>query len=301
MGIVFDQIPVKDPDLVRVQLAVANAFAAVPSVPAPNVVTVTADYKVKGTEDALHVDASAGPVRITMQSPSKSNRLLTIKQVNLQSPLAKVNPVTLMSADGSKTIAGQAAFAIDMSGVGSVNITADDQQHWPAVDSGGNPSVAPAGGLVYIGIPPIYVSGNVISFKGGPTPPPAPPAVVPWVAPVPYGNQNTFISNSLGTEAWAAECMVDFAGAPSSVTMYFWYEAQDTASNGIVRIRIGGTSYKDITGTVAVSTLASSTTMTPGSVAIPIATPNGQNRITLTLQSTNTNKTTATGANLLFR
>lgn len=284
-----------------------NIAALADSIPtsAPVVVTVSKDYKILGTEDVLHVNAQAGPVKITLPSPSSTSRPVTIKQVNLQGAKTKVNPVTVVSANGSKTIAGAASLALDDTGTGSVSLTADDLQHWPATGAGGNPPVppptpgTPTGGLVYIAGFGIKIVGNVISWTGSVPPP---PVLVPWVAPVPYGNQNTFISNSTGAEGWAAECMVDFTNAPSSVVLYLWLEAQDTASAGVIRVRIGGASYKDITAPVFATANATSTSMTALTpVSLPIATPLGQQRVMLTLQSTNTNKTTATGVNLQFR
>ncbi len=307
MAVGFKTVPTDDPVIRQFQENVATLAASIPTSTKPVIVTVTSDYQIKGTEDVIHVNAQAGPVKVTLRSPSSTSRPVTIKQVNLQGAKTAVHPVTVVSANGQKTIAGAASLALDDTGTGSVSLTSDDLQHWPTSGAGGNPpmpvpSPTPGGGgIVYIGGDNIKIVGNVISWVP-PPPSPIPPSVVPWIAPVPYGNQNTFISNSVGTEAWAAECMVDFAGAPSAVTMYFWFEAQDTASNGILRIRIGGATYKDITGTQLISTAATSTTMTPGSIALPIASsPVGQQRITLTLQSTNTNKLTATGVNLQFR
>lgn len=303
MALKFKPVPTADPVMRQVQENIAAFAESLPTSTPPVVVTVSKDYKILGTEDVVHVDAQAGPVKITLPNPSSTGKPVTIKQVNLQGAKTKVNPVTVVSANGQKTIAGAASLSLDDTGTGSVSLTSDDLQHWPATGAGGNPPVppptpgTPPGGLVYVAGFGIKIVGNVISWTGSVTPP---PAVVPWVAPVPYGNQNTFIVNGAG-EAWAAECMVDFQGAPSSVTAYFWFEALDTASNGIIRIRIGGTAYKDITGTEIIKVGANSTVMTPGSIAIPITTPIGQNRITMTLQSTNTNKTVATGVNLQFR
>ncbi len=150
---------------------------------------------------------------------------------------------------------------------------------------------------MYIGISPIKIVGNVISFEGSPTP----PTVVPWVAPVPFGSQNTYISGSTGAEGWANEIMVDFSGAPAGLTAYFWFEAFDTASAGTVRIRIGGATYKDITAPVAFSVAVGVSVMTGTTSSFPLTSPTGLQRVTLTTQSTNTNKLTVTGVNLLFR
>jgi hypothetical protein len=118
---------------------------------------------------------------------------------------------------------------------------------------------------------------------------------------VPFGSQNTYISNSTGVEAWANEIMVDFSGAPAGITAYFWFESFDTASAGTVRIRIGGATYKDITAPVACSVAVGVPTMTGTTASFPLTSPTGLQRVTLTTQSTNTNKLTVTGVNLLFR
>ena len=155
--------PVTAADLDRVQQEIQNMAARIPRPQSPNVVSVSSDYQVNGTEDVLHVNAQAGPVKITLLSPSARNRPLTIKQVNLQTGKTQVNPVTIATRDGSNTIAGKPSIALDNTGTGSVSISADDAQHWPSTSSGGNPPVAPAGsGTVYVGDPPIYVSGSHI-------------------------------------------------------------------------------------------------------------------------------------------
>jgi hypothetical protein len=299
----FKTIPTEDPTIRTLQENI-SALAVQLQPRGPVVVTVSSNYKILGTEDIVHVDSQQGPVKITLPNPSSTAKPLTIKQVNLQGAKTKVNPVTIVSANGQKTIAGAASLALDDTGTGSVSLTSDDLQHWPATGAGGNPPVppptpgTPTGGLVYVAGFGIKIVGNVISWTG--STPPVPP-VVPWVAPVPYGNQNTFISNTAGTEAWAAECMVDFTNAPASLTAYLWFEAQDTASAGIVRIRLGGTSYKDITGTQLLSVPIGTTVMTSQSISQPFADAPSLQRVTLTLQSTATNKLTATGVNLLFR
>lgn len=302
MGVKFNTLPTDDPTIRSLQENIKAMAAAIPTSSTPVVATITKDYQVTGTEDVIHVDAQGGPVKITLKSPSSTSRPVVIKQVNLQGSKSKVNPVTIVSANGSKTIAGANSLALDDTGTGSVTLTSDDLQHWPTSGAGGNPPVpvpspSPSTGLIYIGISPIKIVGNVISFEGSPTP----PTVVPWVAPVPFGSQNTYISGSTGAEAWANEIPVDFTGAPAGITAYFWFEASDTASAGTVRIRIGATPYKDITAPVFVSVPITSATMTTYSVPVPITTPIGLNRVTLTTQSTNTNKLTVTGVNLLFR
>ena len=298
----FNTLPTDDPTIRSLQENIKAMAAAIPTTSTPVVATVTKDYQVTGTEDVIHVDAQGGPVKITLKSPSSTSRPVFIKQVNLQGSKSKVNPVTIVSANGKPTIAGANSLALDDTGTGSVTLTSDDLQHWPTSGAGGNPPVpvpspTPGPGLVYIGISPIKIVGNVISFEGSPTP----PTVVPWVAPVPFGSQNTYISNAVGTEAWANEILVDFSGAPAGITAYFWFEAQDTASAGTVRVRIGGATYKDITAPVAFSVAVGVPTMTGTTASFPLTSPVGLQRVTMTTQSTNTNKLTVTGVNLLFR
>jgi hypothetical protein len=307
----YRKIPLSDPNapvtadvLDRIQQRIQEMAASIPGPASPNVVTVRGDYQVTGVEDVLHVSAQLSPVKITLLTPSSSNRPITIKQVDVQAGKTKVNPVTVVTPDGSSTIAGKPSIALDDTGTGSVTLTSDDQQHWPTSGAGGNPPVpvpSPgSGGAVfvpYIGIAPIKVVGNVISFTGLP---PVPP-VTPWVAPVPLASPNPFASGTTGAEGWANECSVDFTGAPSTVTAYLWFEAMDSASNGIVRIRVGTGAYKTIADPVFVTVPVTSATMSSISVPTSVLAPIGQARVTLTLQSTNTNKLVATGINLLFR
>lgn len=305
MGVAFKTVPTDDPVVRQLQENITSLANAIPTSSSPVVVSVSKDYQVTGQEDVVHVNSQSGPVTITLKSPSSKLRPVTIKQVNLQGSKTKVNPVTIVSSDGSKTIAGAASLALDDTGTGSVTLTSDNSQHWPTSGAGGNPPVPvppPSGAAVfvpYIGIDPIKVVGNVISFTGV-IPPPV-PSVTPWIAPVPYGNQNTFISGTTGAESWVAECMVDFTGAAGNISAYFWLEAQDSGSSGLVRIRIGATAYKDITAPICSSQAVSSTTMSGYSNVITFPSPIGLQRVTMTLQSTNTNKLIATGVNLQFR
>jgi hypothetical protein len=305
MAVGFKTVPTDDPVIRQFQENVAALAQAIPTSTKPVIVTVTSDYQIKGTEDVIHVNAQAGPVKVTLRSPSSTSRPVTIKQVNLQGAKTAVHPVTVVSANGQKTIAGASSLALDDTGTGSVSLTSDDLQHWPTSGAGGNPPVpvpspGPSPGLVYIAGDNIKIVGNVISWVP-PPPSPVPPFLVPWIAPVPFGNNNTFISPSDGSEGWACDCMVDFTGAPSAVTAYFWFEADDTASAGIARIRIGNAGGGAVTDPTYVTASVTSTTETGYSVAIPLAPPAGLNRVTLTLQSTNTNQTTLTGVNLQFR
>jgi hypothetical protein len=172
----FKRIPTGNEDLDRVQQNVEQAFAGIPAPVAPNVVTVTSDYQVNGSEDVIHVNSQSGPVRVTLQRPSSANRPLVIKQTNTPTAKGKVNPVTVATADGSKTIAGLSTIALDPSGTGSVSITADSSQHWPSTGGSApvaptpaNPSGSPGGGgggtTRYTGLAPILVSGTVISVQ----------------------------------------------------------------------------------------------------------------------------------------
>lgn len=151
----FKKIETDNAELDRVQQNVAEFADSLPSPQNPLVVTISSDYTVSGFEDVIHVNAQARPVKVTLRKPSTSNRPLTIKQVNLQTGKTSVNPVTVASADGSKTIAGQSAITLGSSGTGSVSLTADNQQHWPAATTvaggatggggGGGGTVGPRG------------------------------------------------------------------------------------------------------------------------------------------------------------
>lgn len=290
MGLPFEQLQTGDANLDRIQRNVAALAALIPVPKPPNVVTVRGDYKVTGLEDVIHVDAQAGPVRITLQQPSSANRPLAIKQVNLQTGKSQVNQVTVMSPDGRPTIAGAAAFRLDTSGTGSVALSADDQQHWPAASAGGNPSVSPTPTPVPPFVPPTP-----------PTPPVPPPTITPWIAPVPFGTNQTYQSNTLGTETWGAECMVDFTQAPGTLTAWWWFESEDSGSNGTINIRIGGSANKALDGAIVATLNETSASIAPHSLQVPFATPNGLLRVTLSTQSAAGQKCTASGVNLQFR
>lgn len=285
----FTRVPTGDAGIDRNLLLLEQAFAAIPVPKPPNVVTVRGDYKVTGLEDVLHVDAQAGPVRITLLQPSSANRPLSIKQVNLQTGKSRVNQVTVVNPDGASRIAGAPSFDLDLTGTGSVAFTADNEQHWPSASAGGNPPISPTPTPVPPFVPPT------------PPPPVPPPAITPWIAPVPYGTDNTFISNTLGTETWGAECMVDFTQAPGTLTAWWWFESQDSGSNGTINIRIGGSANKALDGVVVATLNETSTSIAPHSLATPFATPSGLLRVTLSTQSAAGQKCTASGVNLQFR
>lgn len=289
MALTFVSFQSDDPVINRLQKNIDTLASQIPEKYKPNIVTVRGDYKVTGLEDAIHVDAQAGPVRITLQQPSSANKPLSIKQVNLQTGKSRVNQVTVMSPDGKATIAGAASFALDTSGTGSVAFTADDQQHWPAAAAGGNPPISPTPAPVPPYVPP------------APPPPIPPPAITPWIAPVPYGTNNTYQSNTLGTETWGAECMVDFTQAPATLTAWLWFESQDSGGNGTINVRIGGSSNKALDGVVVATFNETSTSIAPHSLAVPFATPSGLLRVTLSTQSAVGQKCSASGVNLQFR
>ena len=307
----FKKIPLGEPDapvtaevLDRVQQAIVEMASGIKTPSGPNVVSISSDYQVTGLEDVLHVDSQRGPVTVTLLQPSSSNRPITIKQTNLQNGKSKVNTVTVRSADGKPTISGLSSLALDATGTGSVSLTSDNAQHWPSTDAGGNPPVPvptpgqPPGGLVYIGLFPIKIVGNVISFVGTP----APPAVVPWVAPVPFGGTGPF-NDSSGNETWKAECMVDFTGAPSSLTAYFWFESQSAGGSATYNIRVGGSAFQALDGTVVATFSDPTSTLTPHSVASVFAPPAGLQRVTLTMQSAGVGQAAKLGyaPNLQFR
>lgn len=304
----FEKLPLGDlsrtvtaADLDRVQQRIVDMAALIPVPKAPNVVTVRGDYELNGTEDVVHVDAQAGPVKIALLAPSSANRPVTIKQVNLQNGKSSVNPVTIVTRDRSKTIAGAAEYTLDDSGAGSASFTADDQQHWPFAGAGGNPPAPPPGGLVYVGVPPIKVTGNVISYIGTPAPPPVQP-VSPWVAPISFGPN--LYEDQTGAETWRAEVLVDFTGSPSTATLYWWFESLSTAGTGTFQIRIGGSVYRAIDGAVAATWSETNTTLTARSIQVPgFVPPAGVQRVTLTCKSSASGgpKAQIQGANLIIR
>lgn len=288
--VTYEKIPFADPsapvtadDLDRVQQAIQKMAAKIPVPAAPNVVTVTKDYQVTGTEDVLHVNAQTGPVKITLLNPSSANRPLTIKQVNLQGAKTKVNQVTVVSRDGSATIAGQTSLTLDDSGTGSVSLTSDNQQHWPATSPGGNPPTPTPGAITYVGVPPIYVSANVISFKAQPTPP-VPPPTTPWFSPIvvpgPLGDKS-------GSEVYLAEWQVDFTAAPGAVTLYLALQSLSALTGGVFNVRLGGSAFQALDGAIIETWTETSPTFAQHQFAIPVTPPVGAQptRVTLSVKS----------------
>lgn len=289
MGIDFQKLPVGRADdwrvaLDRIQSKIIEAFAKVPGAAVPNIVTVSSDYAVKGNEDVIHVDAQRGPVKITMLPPSSANRPLTIKQVNLQNGKSSVNTVTVASKDGSATIAGKSSIDLDNTGTGSVSFSSSDTQHWPATNSGGNPPAGGGAGIVYTGIPPIFVAGTQIGIKQGPSPTPTPTPTVPWVAPITFGDQ--LIGDTTGSETWIAETVVDFTGSPSSLVLYWWFQALSSVGSAVFNIRIGGSAYKALDGVIAATWMETSPTMVAHTISTALAAPlTGPQRVTLTAKA----------------
>ena len=143
-------------DLDRVNQAVYEALTAIAPPPSFEAVTVAKDYSARGDEGVIHVDASAGPVRVTLPKPSTDLPPLVVKQVNAsKNPRATFGPVTVVAANNAKAIAGASSFALDASGTGSVTFTSDGQQHWPGAAAGGNPSVPPAPAPMPPFVPPV--------------------------------------------------------------------------------------------------------------------------------------------------
>jgi hypothetical protein len=281
-----------DANLDRINAAVAEAFAALASPEPFQAATVTGDYGATGTEGVIHVDASAGPVRITLPKPSANMPPLVVKQVNANpSARATFGAVTVVAANGAKTIAGKNSFALDGSGTGSVTFTSDGQQHWPEAAAGGNPPVNPAPPPVPPFVPPPV------------PPPPSPPPVVvsPWVAPVPFPPSTTFES-STGAEKWAAECLVDFTGA-AGISAYWWFESQSQSGSSVFNIRVGGSANGAIDGAIVATFTETTTGPAPHSIVTPITSPlSGLQRVTLTTQSSAGGQLAKIlGTNLMFR
>lgn len=291
----FDKIQTDHPDINRLQQNIAAALASLSAPSQFSASSVTADYRATGMEGVIHVDASRGPVRITLPVPSKLMPPLTIKQVNTAGTFGAV---TVVASAGKKTIAGANVFSLDDSGTGSVTFTSDGQQHWPSAGSGGNPPASPAASTVirYVGKDPIQVVGNVISIK----PQPTPPSVTPWVAPLVMPG---LFQNKTGAETWLDEALIDFSAAPSAITLYWWFQALTSAGNGVFSIRIGGSAYKALDGAVAATWTETSTTLAARSVpSVGMSAPVGVQRVTLTGKSSSgTAVAQIQGVNLQFK
>lgn len=309
----YDKIPLGDLKapvtaevLDRMQQRIQNLAQSIAAPTTPNVVTVSSDYQVTGTEDVIHVDSRRGPVKVTLLSPSSRNRPLTIKQVNLQGSKTAVNPVTIASRDGSKTIAGLSSFTLGTAGTGTVSITSDGQQHWPdqvvsaPVSQTSEPVVT---GIVIKGIDPIKVQGGptefVISYEAPAVPPP--PPTTPWFAPI-------FLSGPLGdgsgAEVWIAEWEVDFTGAPPTTTLYFWAQSKTAQTGAVFNIRIGGSAFQALDGTIIGTWTETSATMAPHSLQILVSPPTGTQpvRVTISVQAAAANKIAQVqGVNGTFR
>lgn len=261
----------------RVNQAVYEALTALaPPPPAFQAVTVAKDYAASGSEGVIHVDSSAGPVRITLPAPSTTMAPLVVKQVNLRkNARATFGPVTVVAAAAAKTIAGSNSYVLDASGTGSVTFTSDGQQHWPGSSAGGNPPVNPAPPA-----PPPFVP---------PTPPPSPPPTPPPPPNLPgtfsYGDDG--IDDSTGSEVCLLPLQrsINLDSYGGSIVFTLTGNALSQSGTSVFRVRVGGTDGGVDGDVVAVLTVSSPTPSIVTSVPVFFANPRGNQFIKLTGQS----------------
>lgn len=262
-------------DLDRINQAVYEALLAIAPPPSFEALTVAKDYGARGDEGVIHVDSSAGPVRITLPKPSATMPPLVVKQVNFsKSPRATFGPVTVVAAAAAKTIAGQSSYALDLSGTGAVTFTSDGQQHWPGSAAGGNPPVNPAPPA-----PPPFVP------PPRPPVPPVPPPAATATATFSYGDDG--IEDSSGAE-WCAlplQRSMNLDPFAGSITFALTGNALSQSGTATFRVRVGGTDGGVDGDVVATLTASSPTPGIENSVAVFFANPRGNQFIKITVQS----------------
>ena len=276
----FTYVRVGDPNVDLAMQQVSQAFARLDQSSGLNVVQVNqSTYAAVGNEDEIVVNRTC---KVTLPTPTIGWEVTIVQGQQAKSvTITTVSPNVLLDGDSPGTVTLSSPFS-------TAQIATDGTSYYTIGGSAAAPPIPPI--PPFPPLPPIP-----------PSPTPTPPSVTPWVAPVPYGGQNTYTSNTAGTEAWAAECIVDFTTAPPHVTAYLWFEGEDTGSNGTVRVRIGGSAYKNITASPGITVTVPNSTMTSQVVAVPMTVALGPQRVTLTTQSTSGQKLTITGVNLLFR
>ena len=265
-----------DVELDRVNQAVYEALLAIAPPTAFEAVTVSKDYAARGDEGVIHVDSSAGPVRVTLPRPSTSLPPLLVKQVNFsKSPRATFGPVTVVAADAAKTIAGASSYALDTSGTGSVTFTSDGQQHWPGSSAGGNPPVNPAPPAPPPFVPPV------------PPVPPAPPPVVLPNLPGTFSYGNDSLDDATGTEviSLSLQRAINLDPYGGSIVFTLTGNASSQSGTALFNVRVGGTDGGVDGAIVATLTATSPTVGIDTSVPVFFANPRGKQFVKITVQS----------------
>ena len=263
-------------DLDRVNQAVYEALTAIAPPPAFQAVTVAKDYAARGDEGVIHVDSSAGPVRITLPAPAATMPPLVVKQVNAnKSPRATFGPVTVVAANAARTIAGASSYPLDTSGTGSVTFTSDGMQHWPGSAAGGNPPVNPAPPA-----PPPFV----------PPAPPAPPAPPPVVLPnlpgqFSYGNDGIDDSSGFEVISLPLQRTINLNPYGGSIVWTLTGNAKSQSGSAIFNVRVGGTDGGVDGQIVATLTAVSSSASIVTSVPVFFSNPRGNQFVKITVQS----------------
>lgn len=263
-------------DLDRVNQAVFEALTAISPPAGFQAVTVAKDYAARGDEGVIHVDASGGPVRVTLPAPAATMPPLLVKQVNFsKSPRATFGLVTVVAAGAAKAIAGASSYLLDASGTGSVTFTSDGQQHWPGSAAGGNPPVNPAPPP-----PPPFV----------PPPPPAPPAPPPFVPPnlpgmFSYGDSGIDDSSGLEVILLPLQRTINLDPYGGSIVFSLTGNALSQSGTSIFRVRAGGTDGGVDGQVVATLTVSSPSPAIATSVPTFFLNPRGNQFIKLTVQS----------------
>lgn len=235
---------------------------------------VTRDYQATGFEGTIHVDASRGPVRVTLPKPSVFMPPLIVRQVNLT---GKHGGVTIAATGAKKTIAGASTYALDDTGTGSATFTSDGVQHWPGATAGGNP---PSPSSALQGPPgPAGRDGK----DGAPGAPGSPVRGFPLVG----GGNAPSRHDASGAEVLSYGWAVPFSRMPVGiVTVILCFYASSALGAATFKARLSGT-YRGVDGTVLTSGVgtSSSSTLAPVTIVATGSNPGADDTIKLTQQS----------------
>lgn len=240
---------------------VALAFSRVDSEGNAIVTPVNAggDFRAVGNEALIVVSV---PARVLLPTPTKPWDVTVVQTCKGTVTIQPSSPTVALDGKTPGSVALDEPFQ-------SARIVTDGKAYYLVGGSASAPPVPP--------IPPFP--------PGPPFPPPPlpPPAVIPWVAPLNFGS--TLVGDTSGAETWQAEFVVNFTGAPSVPTLYWWFQALSSAGTGVFNVRVGGSAYKALDGAIVATWSETSPTFAERNVTAAVFAPSGNQRVTLTAQA----------------
>ena len=257
---------------------VGAAFARVDQPELLTVVKVSKlEYRAVGNEDLIVANRSCTIVLPAPSGPWHATIVQGGKAVSVK--VTCVSSSVPIDGNAPGSVALDAAYS-------SASVFTDGTEYYVV----GGTAAAPV-------IPPIPPFPPVVP----PVTPPTPvPVTAPWFAPVNFGG--ALVQDATGTETWQGEELVDFTGSPTSLTLYWWFQALSTSGTGTLRIRVGGSAYRALDGVILSAWPETSASMIGRSLQTSIAPLTGIKRVTLSAQSSGAGqKVQIQGMNAQFR